>query len=306
MRSDRGFALVAALWLLVILSAVGIEFGLRARAQRVAAANLVEATSGEAAADAGLAEAQASLTRLLAAHHRLDPWAAQALPAADTARLGDLRYAVSLSDPASLLNLNRADEQELLRLFVALRVDAGVADRLAQAIADWRDGDDLRRARGAERPDYLRRGALVLPANAPFGSLAALRQVQGMTPELYARIRGSLTLHGTGQVNLNAAERPVLLALPGMTEQAAAVVLRRRSSARPVRSLEELALELPNGPRDLLVRATDRLAPRVIFETRELVAVSDGWLEGGVVRTRVEGVFARAGGAAVLVSRRAW
>ncbi|HEX6616912.1 MAG TPA: type II secretion system protein GspK [Gemmatimonadales bacterium] len=315
MRSERGFALIAALWLLVILSAVGLEFGLRARARRLAAANVLESSRAVAAAEAGIAAAHAELADLIAASgragsmdadRRLDPWATWATLPADTISLGDARFHVTLSDPAARLNLNRADEQELRRLFVALRIDAGVADRMAQAIADWRDPDELTRGRGAERPDYLRAGALVLPANAPFESPAELRYVKGVTPELYDRVRGSLTVVGTGRINLNTASRPVLLALPGMSEQAATVLLRRRTSRRPVRSLEDLARDLSTGPREALVDATGRLLPCVVFETRELFASSEGWTIGSPVRGRVDALFARAGDATFLVWRRVW
>ena len=194
-------------------------------------------------------------------------------------------------------------EEDLRRLLVALRVDAGAADRLSQAIMDWQDSDGLHRARGAEREDYLREGLTVLPADRPFDRLSDLRHVLGMTPEIYARLRPCLTLLGTGQVNLNSAERPVLLALPGMTEQAVGVVLRRRTGSRPLRTLEELANELPTAPRAVLQAHLAELSARVAFETREVVATADAWSDGSPVHVRATGLFARAGENAVLVWR---
>ena len=44
-------------------------------------------------------------------------------------------------------------------------------DRIAQAIADWRDGDDLHRARGAEVAWYEEEGRFVLPRNGPFADV---------------------------------------------------------------------------------------------------------------------------------------
>jgi len=304
---ERGFALLVALWLLVILSVVGLEFGVRARDRRLAAANVLEAGRTRAAAEAGVAEAHAALTRRLADAGRsdpdrlLDPWAGCERLLGDTADLGRARYAVALTDAGSALHLNRAGEAELHRLLVALRVDAGRADRLAQAILDWRDSDDLHRARGAEREDYLKAGAAVLPANRPFDRISDLVHVMGMTPEIYRRLRPYLTLLGTGQVNLNTAGRPVLLALPGMTESAAAVILRRRAVGRPIRNLEELADELTTAPREVLQAHLAELLPRVAFATREVMATSEGWTEGSPVRVTVRALFARGGQNAFLV-----
>ena len=314
MRGERGFALLAALWLLVALSVVGLEFGLRARERRLSAANVLESGRADAAAEAGIADAHARLAELLSASPRfgradpnrlLDPWGGTDALARDTVALGEARYALSLSDAGAALNLNRATEDELRRLFAALRLDFGKADRLAQAIMDWRDADDLHRARGAERQDYLDAGSAVLPENRPFDRLGELRQVMGMTPETYDLVRPHLTLLGTGQVNLNAAARPVLLALPGMTEHSVAVVLRRRTGRQPLRSLIELTNELPVEPRAVLQAHLTELSARAAFETREIVARSEGWVEGSPVHTVMTGLFARGGSNAFLVWRSA-
>ncbi|HEU6453728.1 MAG TPA: hypothetical protein VFT57_20090 [Gemmatimonadaceae bacterium] len=303
MRPRRGFALLAALGLLVLLSVVGFEFSLRARARRLVAANVLEGDRARAAADAGIARTHARLVGLLARSNIVDPWADYVILPTDTVTLRDTRYAVALHDPAAKLHLNYASEAELRRLFGALRIDFGRADRLAQAICDWRDADDLRRARGAEREDYVRDGAVVTPSNTLFQRVEELRHLMGMTPALYRLVSDHLTVHGTGQVNLNTADRPVLLSLPGMTEQTVAVVLRRRASGRPVRSLEDLASDLPPGPRETFQAEIASLLPRATFETRELVAASDGWVDGSPVRARATALFARGGRNVFLVWR---
>jgi general secretion pathway protein K len=312
LKAERGFALVAALWLLVALSVVGLEFGLRSHARHLAAANALEASRASAGVAAGLADAQALLARLarepatLGAadpNRLLDSWAGFASFLGDTSSIGEVRYRVSFHDANAALHLNRATEDELRRLFLGLHVDFGVADRLAQAIMDWEDADDLHRARGAERADYLRAGLAVLPADRPFDRLSDLRHVMGMTPEIYRLVRPHLTLLGTGQVNLNAASRPVLLALPGMTEQSVGLLLRRSGGSRPVRTLAELGNELPAAPRKALQDHFAELSARVVFETRELIATADGWTDGSPVHVTATGLFARAGSNAVMVWR---
>lgn len=311
MNRERGFALVAALWLLVALSVVGLEFGLRSRDRHLAAANVLDAGRAAAAANAGVSDAQSLLARLAKGEGEfrsadparlLDPWGGAEAYLRDTSTLGGVRYRVTLEDANASLHLGRATEEELRRLFVALRVDAGLADRLAQAVMDWQDADDLHRARGAERDDYMKEGLATLPANRPFDRLADLGQVMGMTPEIYRSVRPCLTLLGTGQVNLNTAARPVLLALPGMTEQAVSVLLRRRAGSHPIRSLAELGNELGSAPRAVLQQHFAELGARAAFDTREIVATADAWTEGPVHVTATA-LFARAGDNAVLTWR---
>ena len=54
MRDERGFALIAALWLVVAISTVGLQLGLAAQQRRLATANAVETVRAQAAADAGV------------------------------------------------------------------------------------------------------------------------------------------------------------------------------------------------------------------------------------------------------------
>jgi general secretion pathway protein K len=299
--SRRGFALIAALWLLVALTAAGLGFGLLERARHLAAANTMEEARARAAAEAGLAATRARLTQLAdgAEAGGLDPWAPVLVQPADTSAAG-----VSIYDPSAAVNLNRATEGELRRLFVALRLDYGDADRIAQRIMDWRDSDDDRRARGAERDDYLSDHAAVLPANGPFTRLAELRDVPGVTGEIYGRIQPYLTLEGSGQIGLSTASRPVLLSLPGMSEQAVAIILKRRTSGRPLPRLTELAGELPAGPRKLLSDSLAVAEGRVAYEIRELVASSVGSVEGSPVQVETRGLLARAGQNVFLVWRQ--
>jgi general secretion pathway protein K len=314
MRNRRGFALIAALWLLVALSVVGLEFSLAARQQRLAAANLLEDARGRAAAEAGLAHALARLTALArdaeslrgAADPRLlaDPWAAAPGLVPDTVALGKARYHLTLRDANGALNVNRAGEDELRNLMAALRVDYGRADEIAQSIMDWRDEDDFHRGRGAERDYYLRRGSPVLPRNGPLHDLDELLHVRGMTPEIHARVLPYLTLVGSGRVNLNSADPVVLLALPGMTDEAVAVITRHRRQGRRLGNLFELSQQLSPGARAAFDAHLPQLLARTTMETREVELRGMGWDEGSPVRVSVHALVVRAGGNAFTVWRQ--
>lgn len=308
-RNERGFALIAALGLLVIFSVIGLEFSLLMRSRSLAAANASEVGRAHGAALAGVQHALARLDRLLdgrgepgppSMDQMLDPWAIVPDLFQDTVKLSDVSYRIVLADANARLQLNRASSEEIRRLLVALRLDAGVADRIAQSVEDWRDADDFRRARGAERQDYLKWGSAVLPPNAPFASVSDLQHVHGITPEIFRMIRPYFTVAGTGQVNLNSATPPVLLSLPGMSDEAVAIILRHRRSRLPLRNLLELASELPRGPRERLQDALPRLIELTTFSTYEVEVASDGWADGGVVHVHAAALVTRAGGTALL------
>lgn len=301
MSDRRGFALLAALWLLVAISVASLALETATRARRLAAANLAESVQARAVADAGIEQTRARLVQRLAAATRVDPWAGVDSLFRDTVAVARGRVLVSTRDVGAQLNINRATEEELRRLFVALRIDAGLADQLAQCIIDWRDQDDLHRPRGAERDAYLKAGAIELPRNGPFQSLGELAAVQGMTRTTYERVHPYLTLLGSGQVNVNVADRPVLLALPGMTEDAVAVLFRYRRRHRTLANLSDLERDLPSDARNALAAHLPELLGRATTETRELEVTSVGWVEGSPVRSRIRGLFVQARGAVFYV-----
>ena len=77
--------------------------------------------------------------------------------------------------------------------------------RLAAAIIDWRDADELPRPDGAESL-YYRRAHLPLPRNGPIETLGELTRVRGMTDDLYACVRPMLTVYsGSAGVDFAAA-----------------------------------------------------------------------------------------------------
>src|SRR5258705_13219073 len=118
-----------------------LAVGVTRRTRRLAAANLSEQVRAAAAARAGVEQLRGRLVRRLdaATSAPLDPWRGADSILVDTLAVGDARAIVRVHDVGTALHLNRATEDDLRRFFVALRVDAGDADRLAQAIADWRE-----------------------------------------------------------------------------------------------------------------------------------------------------------------------
>ncbi|MGQ0813168.1 MAG: general secretion pathway protein GspK [Gemmatimonadota bacterium] len=295
-QARDGFALIASLFLVVAMSAVALHVGAQARTIRLRAATTSELTRAEAAALAGLEHTRARL--------QPEAWKNLGRVMTDTFDFANgAHYTVRLYDTGSRLNLNHASEEELRRLLRALRIEFGEADRLAQRIADWRDPDDFERARGAEREQYLKLDMIEPPANRPFASVDDLRAVVGMTESIVERIAPYLTVDGGGLISLNTASEPVLLALPGITPEAARAILRMQLSREAPKSLDDIANGLSQGAREELRAAIPQLRLRTTLATSEIIAESTGWSDGSPVKALARGLFACGGTTTFFVQR---
>lgn len=317
-RPRRGIALLAALWLVVVISVAGMQFATTARERRALGLSAADRAREVAALEGALAYVQARLERAMqppaaiggrpAAAPR-DPWARlpDRLPADIT--VGDVVVAVRWLDLGTVLNVNLAGERELVVLLEALLQDAPTATRVAQAIVDWRDEDDIARAGGAEAEQYRRAGRSALPTNGPFRTLDDLNEVLGVTPPIAARLRPYLTTDGVSRrINLNAAPDPVLRNVPGMTEPLLATILALRSGGRRIESVPALVTAVQRSRRtaDGTMELTRTLEDAITLETRE-VAVELEVLEPRPMRsTQLVAVLHRGSDGVADIQSRRW
>lgn len=301
MRPRRGVALVVALFLVVSLTGATLEMATRVRGTHVAAGNVLEHTAAMQAALGGIERVRALLAQRGFADATFaggnDPWAAAPALLSGTTRVGRFRVQVSVIDAGSRLGLNTTTEDELRRLLAALRVDAGRADRAVQCLLDWRDPDMLRRARGAERADYLRAGDPIAPDDGPFGDVGSLRLVMGIGDSLFPVLAPWLTVAGSGRVNLASAPPAILSALPGMSDEAVATIVALRAGGRILPSLATLSSRLGGTARERFVAALPELQRRSVTSTTELLVTSVASYGDGMPLARAEIVLVRNGAA---------
>jgi general secretion pathway protein K len=130
---------------------------------------------------------------------------------------GENLIRVRVQDEAGKIDINAAPDEMLEGLFRTVGVDAASASRLVDAIADWKDPDDLRRLSGAEAADYRAAGLPYVPRNGPFLAVDELRLVLGMTPALFERIGPFVTVYSrSGRINPVTAPAEVIRSLPGI------------------------------------------------------------------------------------------
>jgi general secretion pathway protein K len=270
-RGTDGFALVAVLWILVVVGVVGVTFQVGARAERRAAANMRAESRGRWAGRAGLALVLSQIDNTV--HQSGLAFGLRA--AGDTVLSpiefvsGDVLVSAVALDARARLNLNVASHRQLTALAGAVGLSAEEAVVLAASILDWRDADDLRRARGAEARDYAAMQPPARPKNALFQTVDELLTVRGVTPAVYARIAPYVTTAGDGRVNLNAAPLPVLLTVSGIDRAATAAILARRR-AGPFRNQFEVLESLPRRARDRIRENLGAFADAIAFSPRDL------------------------------------
>lgn len=133
-----------------------------------------------------------------------------------------------LIDEERKININKAAQVVLKNSFVIIgEVDDHDASVIAASIMDWRDPDDKPLENGAETGYYTGLERPYACKNADFQVLDELLQVRGMTPEIFEKMKGYLTVYGLGAVNINTADATVLRCI-GLSQALADKIIEYR------------------------------------------------------------------------------
>ena len=225
---SRGAALLLVLWLLALMTGLVSVFALAARTEGLQGRYLARSAAARYAAEAGL--------ELAAVHLSGADMAQRWVPDGRPNRVPFEGYTVEVRvlDESAKVDLNVAAPDLLSGLMIALGVDFDRARRIAGAVLDFRDADNLLTPEGgAEDPQYA---AEELPHGAkdrPFDSITELRQVLGVDQALYEKLRPHVTVYtGLARPNPTFASKPVLQAL-GLPPEQMALVLSQRNEGVP-------------------------------------------------------------------------
>ncbi len=226
-RQD-GIALIAVLWLTVLLTVIASSFAFSMRSEALAARNALSVAQARAAADGAVERTVYELQR---PRSLTDVWAADGTP--HQWQEGDAAITTVSVDESAKIDLNSATDPLLKGLLQTIGgLDTDAAGQMLDVIADWRDADDLKRPNGAEAADYEAAGLKYKPSNAPFANVGELQRVLGMTPELFARLADSLTVYSRQPgINPQTASRNVLLSVPGATADVVDAYIQQRTDA---------------------------------------------------------------------------
>ena len=266
-RAERGVALIVVLWGLVLLAIIAGSFAAGSRTETRMALNSTENAKARALAEAGI---QRAILGLLEPDNERR-WRADQTPYQFD--FGGGRVRLSSQDEGGRIDLNKGRDEHLRGLFELLGLDQDAADALVDAIADFRDTDDLRRLNGAEDRDYGAAGLAHEAKDAPFEAVDELRLVIGMTRELYDKAAPFLTVYSKrSQVDLTTAPREVVLAVPGVDAAEAEAVFEARAGMVGAKPAVPLPMPVAgrkafttSGSRVFTIRAQARTPTAAVF-----------------------------------------
>jgi general secretion pathway protein K len=241
-RDGAGIALVLVLWVLALLTVMALGLTTAQRTESALTRNQLDAARFRALADAGI-----NLVALELMRPALDPaeveaemadsWVPDGQPR--SLRFDGFELEVGLYNEASRLDLNAATREQLAALVQLAQgdeaVDETLPDRIADAIVDWRDSDDLAQVNGAEDGDYEAAGLPYGARDGPFESVEELREVLGMTRELYQVLAPDLTVNNpSGRIDEQFASANLLAVTQGLTlDDAQQLIEQRRQPLLP-------------------------------------------------------------------------
>jgi general secretion pathway protein K len=234
--SERGFVIVAVLWILAALAALATIFSVY----------LSNSAQALAVNDTGLkAEALVSAS--------LDLTTYQLLLAGDKARpeqgsfrfrLDNAEVLVTFASEAARIDLNFASKEMLANLFAVLGADQQAAKQYADRIVGWRTRPPANAA-NEEEALYGAAGLTYSPRQSLFTHVNELSLVLGLPPALVDRALPFVTVfNGSSNVDVLIAPPEIVAALPGMTPSA----LKDFLSQRPALSRDSPAIATALGP----------------------------------------------------------
>jgi len=179
MGRTNGSALIMVLWTLVLISFLAGEYLEHNRGKACLAVYSWDLLQRNEAID--------SVFHLFAA----ESWLVPGEPSRDGAWTvfspNDINLWVKVENESKNMNINTAPDSQIREKVQALLGEESwdEADRITDAILDWRDTDVLVRTNGAEQGDYDARDIAYRPSNGPFKVLTEMLLVRGVSTSLF-------------------------------------------------------------------------------------------------------------------------
>jgi len=272
LRSERGIALFLVLWVLALLSVIVGEFCFAMRTEVNVTRNFKEQTEAYYIALAGANMAIGELIR----NEVVGKKAGKAEDAdeekaeegksrwrintdIEPVPFGNGEFEVKIGNESGKININGANEALLKMMLNGFDIEEKQKSVIIDSIMDWRDKNHLHRLNGAEDSYYESLPEPYECKDGDFDSVEELLMVRGITPEIfYGGLKDIVTAlkppereqrisdgyriirPNLNAININAASKEVLLALPSMTDKLAQEIINYRKDM-DFRSLTEVS-----------------------------------------------------------------
>jgi len=264
MKNEKGIALFLVLWVLTLLSVIVGEFCFAMRTEVNMTRNFKGQTEAYYIALAGVNRAIGELIRneVIPPEIKVDKlFEKDEEPEEEETRwrintdvppvpYGEGQFEVWIGNERGKININGANEALLKMMLNGFGLEGQQESIIVDSILDWRDKNDLHRLNGAEDDYYKSLPEPYECKNGDFDSVEELLMVRGVTPEtFYGGLRDIVTVFekstrrkkigqrhkvvrsDLNKININAAHKKVLLALPAMTEDLAQKIINYRKES---------------------------------------------------------------------------
>lgn len=243
-ESQEGIALLLVLWVLTILMVIVLSFSFMAGTETRATLSFKDGIENRLIAEAGIERGIMELFYRNVYKNQSIELEGREVWKTDgrlyTGKIGDGYYTVRITDESGKVDINTVSDVVLKNLLINIGVQGEEVDTIVDSTMDWKDPDDFHRLHGAESDYYMSLPNPYKAKNANFDTVEELLLVKGVTPEiLYGSTSGGgkkglidfITVNSKrGQININAAPKEVLMAIPGMTPEIADIIIDYRQT----------------------------------------------------------------------------
>lgn len=244
-RHHKASILIVAIWVLATLSVFAVYLGNIIRQRILIAARVQDNQSLHLIADAGVKQALSVFGINSGTFGSLDPKCFNNPESFKDVAVGRGRFSVSftyrdwqtglietrygLIDEESKININSASKDVLMRLLQNIcGLDTNAGKKLADAFIDYRDSDTVTIEGIEEGVYYSEQGKPYKCKDDFFEVVEELKLIKGVTAEIFEKIKGYITVYGSGLVNINTATGVVLEAL-GLSRPTVEKIIAYRS-----------------------------------------------------------------------------
>src|SRR5262245_23000953 len=265
--NQRGAALLIVLWIFIFLLVVAFDFSASVREEAAAAHRYNDETQGYYLALAGFQRGVYELLQqsagrdVLGAEKRADifdgSWHEETL--------GGGVFRVRWLDEGGKININRADEGTLRRIFTNLGIEEPGRTIIVDSIMDWRDPDNLHRLSGAENEYYRSLTPPYTARNGPFDTVEDLLWVRGVTFELFYGYDGA---YGQREENVRTIALREIFTVDSPIDR----VNLRTASAEVIHTVAGIPLEKSRG----FVEERKKLSDKTLADLLPLLGIGAG------------------------------
>lgn len=245
-KNEKGIALFLVLWVLTILMVIVLSFSFTTKTETRSTLAFKEGIAKKFLAEAGINRAVMELfyRKQYQASVDVEVWKTDGT--SYKGEMGNGFYNVSITDESGKVDINTASEVILKNILINSGIKDEDADIIVDSIMDWKDADDLHRLHGAESDYYMSLPNPYKAKNANFDTVEELLMVKGVSSGLLYGSGGKkgiidiLTVNSKNRlININAAPREVLTAIPGVTPEIADSILSQRM-VKEIKNMQEV------------------------------------------------------------------